>query len=202
MARSRAYSGLTPPPLTCAPPPAGAPPAQLLADPVDLPRRVADLGRERVGVGAPGRRPDPAEQPYPGRQRAGDQDRRGPGGQGPAELLEGLVEAALDGVVGHAEAGRLGPAAVVPRHHGAADPPLGVAGELVDRARELAEIAADGVEQRPDRALVGLAADPPELLPDEVGPLAHPGQLGTADGGDARLGEVGDERLALDAARV
>src|SRR6185437_10267471 len=91
--------------------------------------------------------------------------------------LKRLVEPALDGVVGHAEAGRLRAAAVISGHGGRADPALGVRGELADGARELAQVTADRVEQGADRLGVGLAAGPLELGADEVRPLARPGQL-------------------------
>ena len=49
--------------------------AQLLAHPVDLPRRGADLGRQGRGVQVPGGGADPAQQPDPLREGAADQHR-------------------------------------------------------------------------------------------------------------------------------
>ena len=114
------------------------PGAQLLADPVDLPRRGADLGREGAGVQAARRGTDAAEQPDPLCERAADQHGRDAGGQRPAELLERLREMALHGAVGDGEAGRLGAAPVVRGHHGLVHAVGGVGGELVAGGRELA----------------------------------------------------------------
>jgi len=107
------------------------PAAQLLPDPVDLPRRGADLGREGGGVQAARRGTDPAEQPHPLRERAADEHGRDAGGQRPPQLLERLREMPLHGTVGHGEAGRLGPAPVVGGHHRLVHVVAGVGGELV-----------------------------------------------------------------------
>ena len=107
------------------------PAAQLLPDPVDLPRRGADLGREGGGAQAARRRTDPAEQPDPLGERTADEHGRDAGGQRPAQLLEGLREMPLHGPVGDGEAGRLGPAPVVGGHHGLVHMIAGVGGELI-----------------------------------------------------------------------
>ena len=56
--------------------PSGAPAAELLPDLVDLPRRHAELGRQRVGALPAGALPTRPSAADPLRQRAGDQHRR------------------------------------------------------------------------------------------------------------------------------
>jgi uncharacterized membrane protein (DUF2068 family) len=178
------------------------PAAQLLPDPVDLPRRGANLGREGGGVQAARRGTDPAEQPNPLRERAADQHGRDAGGQRPAQLLERLREMPLHGTVGDAEPGRLGTAPEVRGHQGLVDVVARVGGELVAGRRELAQVRADRVEQRPGGGIVGPLARPAKLRPDEVQPLGEPGDLRAFD--DLRPGglDAGQQFLSLGAARM
>jgi hypothetical protein len=178
------------------------PAAQLLPDPVDLPRRSADLGREGGGVQAARRGTDAAEQPNPLRERAADQHGRDAGGQRPAELLERLREMPLHGTVGDGEAGRLGTAPVVHRHHGLVDMIGGVGGELVAGRRELAQVRTDRVQQRAGGGIVGALARPPEFRPDEVEPLGEPGDLRAFDHLRSGGPDAGQQLLSLGPARM
>jgi hypothetical protein len=178
------------------------PAAQLLPDPVDLPRRGADLGREGGGVQAARRGTDATEQPNPLRERAADQHGRDAGGQRPAELLERLRQMPLHGTVGYGEAGRLGAAPVVRGHHGLVHVVAGVGRELVAGRGELAQVRADRVEQRTGGGIVGSLARPPEFRPDEVQPLGEPGDLRALDHPCSAGPDAGQQFLTLGAARV
>jgi hypothetical protein len=178
------------------------PAAQLLADPVDLPRRCADLGRKGGGVQAARRGTDAAEQPDPLRERTADQHRRDAGSQRPAELLERLGEMALHGPVGDGEAGRLGAAPVVRGHHGLVHAAGSVGGELVAGRRELAQIRADRVQESTGGGIVGSLARPPEFRPDEVQPLGEPGHLRALDHLGSGGPDPGQQLLSLGAARM
>ena len=178
------------------------PAPQLLPDPVDLPGRGADLGREGGGVQAARRGTDAAEQPNPLRERAADQHGRDAGGQRPAELLERLREMALHGTVGDGEAGRLGAAPVVGGHHGLVHVIGGVGGELVAGRGELAQVRADRVQQRTGGGIVGSFARPPEFRPDEIQPLGEPGDLRAFDHLRSGGPDAGQQLLSLGAPRV
>jgi hypothetical protein len=178
------------------------PGAQLLPDPVDLPRRGADLGREGGGVQAARRGTDAAEQPDPLRESAADQHGRDAGSQRPAELLERLREMALHGTVRHGEAGRLGAAPVIHGHHGLIHVIGDVGGELVTGRRELAQVRADRVQESTGGGIVGSLTRPPEFRPDEVEPLGEPGHLRALDHLRSAGLDAGQQLLSLGAARV
>ena len=112
----------------------------------------------------------------PLRQRAGDQHRRGARSPAPSAAAPGprpgSPRSARSATV---KPGRLGPAAVVPRHHAAwLIDAGGVGGELAARRRQVAQIGSDRVEQRAQAALVGLPPGLAELGAQEVQPLAEP----------------------------
>jgi hypothetical protein len=178
------------------------PAAQLLADPVDLPRRGADLGREGGGVQTARCRTDASEQPDPLRERTADQHGRDAGSQRPAELLERLGEMALHGTVGHGEAGRLGAAPVVRGHHGLVHAVGSVGGELVAGGGELAQVRADRVQESTGGGIVGSLAGPPEFRPDEVQPLGEPGDLRALDHLRSGGPDAGQQLLSLGTARM
>src|ERR1700753_1911567 len=143
MPRARAYSGLTPPPLTCAS--ASATACTARPTPSGVQPRSCWRIRSIFHGGAP---------------------------TSAARAVGRVFEPAVARVVGHAEAGRLGPAPVVAGDGGRVDPAGGVGGELVGGAGQLAQVTADRVEQGADRVRVGLPPDPLELGPHEGGPLA------------------------------
>ena len=178
------------------------PAAQLLPDPVDLPRRGADFGREGSSAQATRRGTDAAEQPDPLRERAADQHGRDAASQRPAQLLERLREMPLHGTVGDGEAGRLGAAPVVRGYHGLVHVVAGVGGELVAGRRELAQVRADRVEQRAGSGIVGSLARPPEFRAHEVQPLGEPGDLRAFDHLRSGGPDAGQQLLSLRAARV
>src|SRR5215471_4026957 len=110
--------------------PVWRPAAQLLAHLVDAPRRGAEFRGERGGGLGARRGADPPDQPNRLGERAVDQDRRHADRKGPAQVLQRLRQASLDRPVGHGEPAGLGPAPVVPGHHGLVDHAGGVRGEL------------------------------------------------------------------------
>jgi hypothetical protein len=178
------------------------PAPQLLPDPVDLPGRRTDLGREGGGVQAARRGTDAAEQPNPLGERAADQHGRDAGSQRPTELLERLREMTLHGTVGDGEASRLGATPVVRGHRGLVDMVGGVGGELVAGCRELTQVRADRVQQRAGGGIVGSLARPPELRPDEVQPLGEPGDLRALDHLCSGGPDAGQQLLPPGAARM
>src|SRR5262245_1310367 len=161
----------------CAGDPVRRPAAQLLPHLVDAPWRGTHFRGERGGGLRARRGPDPPDQPDPLREGAGDQYRRHPHGQGPAQVLEGLGEVSLDRLVGHGEPAGFGAAAVVPGHHGLVDDAGGVRGELGAGGGELAQVGAERVDERPDAGIVDPAPLGAELLADERHPVADPGEL-------------------------
>ena len=173
------------------------PAAQLLPHLVDLPRRGADLGGQgRTGPAARGAA-HPAEQPDSLGEPAGDQHRGHADGQRPAQQFQRLAEPPLDRPVGHREAARLGPAPVVPGHHGLVDHPGGVGGELPARRGDLPQVRPERVEQRPHAAVLDGPARLAELTPHEHHPVGQPGDLRAIDDRCALLRQGGQQRLAF-----
>ena len=120
-------------------------------------------------------------------------------------MLERLREVSLHGPVGDREAGRLGPAPVVPGHDRLVDAAPGVlriGGQLVAGGGELPQVRTHRVEQRAGRAVVGPGARAAEFRPDEIEPLGEPGDLRALDHPRTGAPRRGQQFLALGAARV
>ena len=166
IACSRAYTGSVPAALDLLVGPATAAIACATPSPVQpasCPRALRTWNGAMPEVAGDVVRPYGARAPAHARQVAQargeggvDRHRVGAGGQRVAEQPQRLLVAPLDRGVGHLEAAHLDPAGVVALDHGAVDGALGVGDQLAAGVGQLAQVAAEGVDQRGR----GVVADP------------------------------------------
>jgi hypothetical protein len=162
-----------------------------------LERCDPEVAGDVVGTYGARRPADPGQVAQPRRERGVDGHRVGAGGQGVAKQPERLVVTALDSGVGHLEAADLDPARVVALDHGRVHGALGVGDQLAAGIGQLAQVAAERVDERGG----GVRADPTvrtgELALHERDLVALPlDRLAVDDGGPGFPRGV-QERLAL-----
>src|SRR5439155_17455239 len=179
----------------------GGPATGLPLGTFNFPGRHAQLAGELVrappaGGGHPGDGADPVG------QRVGDRDRVDADVQGPPQRLQRAGYVADHGRVGDREPADLGASPVVPGDRLGADAPVRVGDELRTRGDEFAQVVADRCDERLGRVLAALAAEPADLVADEVDAFPVPADLDGRDDGGARVAQPVGERLALAAAGV